>query len=84
MKTETIEKYPDRMKILEDTLRQVVTSDAYKAGTDKSGMPWELIQPGGQKDCAEYVKNIIAIGEEYGDFLRGAEEQAAKAKKKKG
>lgn len=84
IKTETIEKYPERLKILEDTLRKVVATDAYKKAAAKAGTPWELISPGGQKDCADYVKNITAIGEEYADFLRGAEASTKKKAKKKG
>jgi tripartite-type tricarboxylate transporter receptor subunit TctC len=85
VKTETIQKYPDRMKILEDTLRKVVATEEYKQAVIKAKAPWELISPGGQKECAEYVKNILAVGEEYGDLLRGASaKQAAKKKKKKG
>ncbi|MFT5538498.1 MAG: putative tricarboxylic transport membrane protein [Alphaproteobacteria bacterium] len=83
IKTEVIEKYPDRMKVLEDTLRQVVALDAFKKAVIKAKAPWELISPGGQKECAEYVKSIVAIGNEYRDLLRGAEAKA-KAKKKKG
>jgi len=83
IKAETIEKHPDRMKILEDTLRKVVAMEAYKKAVVKAKAPWELISPGGQKECAEYVKNITAIGEEYADLLKGASAKEGKAKKKK-
>ncbi len=83
VKTETIEKHPDRMKILEDTLHKVVSSADYKKAVIKFGAPWELISPGGEKECAEYVKNITAIGEEYADLLRGASAKEKKGKKKK-
>lgn len=82
VKTETIEKYPERMKILEDTLRQVVAMEKYKQAAAKAETPWELISPGGQQECADYVKQIMVIGEEYRDFMRGAESQAKKKKKK--
>lgn len=84
VKTETIEKHPDRMKVLEDTLRKVVATEEYKQAVIKAKAPWELISPGGQKDCAEYVKNIMAIGEEFSELLRGADAKAKSKAKKKG
>ena len=83
VKAETIAKYPERMKILEDTLRKVVATEEYKKAVAKANTPFELIEPGGQKDCDDYVKQIMAIGEEYRDFMRGAEAQEKKKKKKK-
>ncbi len=85
IKTEVIEKYPDRMKVLEDTLRKVVAMDAYKKSVIKAKAPWELISPGGQKECAQYAREITAIGEEYAELLKGAsaKERAKKKKKKK-
>jgi putative tricarboxylic transport membrane protein len=83
IKSSVRQKYPDRMKVLEDTLRKVVATEAYKKAVVKAKAPLELISPGGPAECAEYAKNIAAIGEEYRDFLVGADAAAKKKKKKK-
>jgi putative tricarboxylic transport membrane protein len=82
IKSSVRQKHPDRMKILEDTLRKVVETEAYKKAVVKAKAPLELISAGGPAECAEYVKNITAIGEEYRDFLVGADAAAKKKKKK--
>lgn len=71
IKTAAVEKYPDRFKILEDTAKKVFSDPEYKAAVKKTKAPWELIQHGDQKTCAEYAKSIMAIGEQYKDLLRG-------------
>lgn len=71
IKTEAIEKYPDRFKILEDTAKKVFSDPDYKAAVKKTKAPWELVRYGDQKTCAEYAKSITEIGEQYKDLLRG-------------
>jgi len=71
IKTEAIEKYPDRFKILEDTAKKVFSDADYKAAVEKGKAPWELIQYGNRQECAEYVKSILEVGEEFRDMLKG-------------
>jgi len=71
IKTEAVEKYPDRFKILQDTAEKVFKDPDYKAAVEKAKAPWELIRYGDAKECADYAKNIMAIGEQYKDLLSG-------------
>jgi tripartite-type tricarboxylate transporter receptor subunit TctC len=71
IKREAVENFPDRFKILTDTLKKVYTDPEYKKAVEKTKAPWEYIKYGSPEDCAKYVKNITAIGEEYKDLLTG-------------
>jgi len=71
IKTEAVEKYPDRFKILEETAKNVYSDPDYKKAIEKTKAPWELIQYGNQQECAEYVKSILEVGEEFKDLLKG-------------
>lgn len=71
IKTAAVEKYPERFKILQDTARKVYADPDFKKAVEKTKAPWELIQYGDQKACAEYAESIMAIGEQYKDLLRG-------------
>ena len=71
IKTEAVEKHPDRFKILQDTAKQVFTDPDYKAAVEKAKAPWELIRHGSVEECAAYAKSIMAIGEQYKDLLAG-------------
>jgi tripartite-type tricarboxylate transporter receptor subunit TctC len=71
IKKEAVEKYPDRYEVLTNTLQKVYTDPDYKVAVEKTKAPWEYIRYGSPDACAEYVKNITAIGEEYKDLLTG-------------
>lgn len=71
IKTEAVEKHPDRFKVLQDTAAKVFKDPDFKAAVEKAKAPWELIQYGDAKECAAYAKNIMAIGEQYKDLLSG-------------
>lgn len=71
IKTEAVDKYPDRFKILKDTAEKVFKDPDYKAAVKKSKAPWELIRYGDEKECAKFAKDIMAIGEQYKDLLSG-------------
>jgi len=71
IKKEAIEKYPDRYKMLTDTLLKVFDDPDYKVAIEKTGAPWELIGYGGPEDCASYTKAMMDIGKEYKDLLTG-------------
>ncbi len=71
IKTEAVEKYPDRFKILEETAKKVYADPDYKKAIEKTKAPWELIQYGNREECAEYVKSILEVGEEFKGLLKG-------------
>ncbi len=71
IKTEAVNKHPDRFKILQETAEKVFKDPDYKAAVKKAKAPWELIRYGDPKECADYAKNIMAIGEQYKDLLSG-------------
>ncbi len=71
IKREAVGKYPDRFRILTETLKKVYTDPDYKAAIIKTKAPWEYIGYGSPEDCARYVKNITAIGEQFKDLLTG-------------
>ena len=62
---------PERFKILQDTASKVFADPDFRKAVEKTKAPWELIQYGDQKTCAEYAKSIMAIGEQYKDLLSG-------------
>lgn len=71
IKRAAVEKYPDRFKILTDTLEAVIKDPAYQVALKKTKVPMELFVYGNAAVCAQYVKDITAIGEEYKDLLTG-------------
>lgn len=71
IKREAVDKHPDRFEILTSTLKNVYTDPDYKAAVEKTKAPWEYIGYGSPESCAEYVKNITTIGEQYKDLLTG-------------
>ena len=71
IKTAAVVKYPDRFKKLEETLVAVNKDPAYQKVLKKTKVPMELFMYGSRADCAQYVKDITKIGEEYKDLLTG-------------
>ncbi len=71
IKKAAVDKHPDRYQFLVDTGMKVFTDPDYKEAVAKSKAPWEVVSPGGAKECAEYVKNITEVGMEYRDLLTG-------------
>jgi putative tricarboxylic transport membrane protein len=71
IKTAAAEKYPDRFKKLEETLIAVNKDPAYIKALKKTKVPMELFTYGSREDCAQYVKDITRIGQEYKDLLTG-------------
>jgi tripartite-type tricarboxylate transporter receptor subunit TctC len=71
IKTEAIEKHPDRFKTLVDTAAKVFKDPEFKVTIEKTKAPWELVRYGDREQCAKYVKEIVAIGEEYKDLIKG-------------
>jgi len=71
IKSEAIKKHPDRMKILQDSAKKVFADPDFKAAVLKAKSPWEYISYGGLEECETYVSNIVKIGAEFKDLLKG-------------
>ena len=71
IKKEAVEKHQDRYKTLTDTLLKVYGDPDYKAAIEKTKAPWEFIKYGDPDACAKYMKEMMAVGEEYKDLLTG-------------
>lgn len=71
IKTEAIEKYPDRFKILQETGKQASEDPALKAAIEKTKAPTELLRYGNEAQCEKYAGEIMGIGEEYKELLQG-------------
>jgi len=80
IKRATIEKYPDRYKLLLSTLNAVFKDPKYWEALKKTKVPLELwVKESSPEKIAKYVKDITAIGEEYRELLTGT--SAKKSKK---
>jgi len=71
IKTEAIEKYPDRFKILQETGKKASADPALKVAIEKTKAPTELLRYGDQAQCEKYAGEIMGIGEEYKELLQG-------------
>lgn len=71
IKKAAADKHPERFEQLVSTSMKVFDDPAYKEAVAAAKAPWEFISPGGAEVCAEYVKNITAVGNEYRDLLTG-------------
>ena len=71
IKTEAINKHPDRFKILEETARKVFDDPEFEKNYKKTKAPWELIKYGDRAACAKYAENITKIGLQYKDLMKG-------------
>jgi len=66
-----VKKYPDRFKVLNDSLVKVFADPAYKKAVKKTKAPWENIRYGDAEACAAYVKDITAVGERFKVLITG-------------
>jgi len=71
LKTEAIEKHPDRFKKLVATGEQVINDPDFRKATKKAKLPWNLIKWGSPEDCAKYAAEIMAIGAQYRSMMKG-------------
>ena len=72
IKRATVEKYPDRYKLLLSTLNSVYKDPAYWETLKKTKVPLELwVKESSPEKIEKYVNDITAIGEEYRDLLTG-------------
>ena len=71
IKQAAVDKYPDRYKILTDTLKKVYGDPDYKKAIVRTKAPWEYIQYGDAEECKKYTRYITEIGKEYKSLLTG-------------
>ena len=71
IKKAAVDKYPDRYKILTDTLKKVYGDPDYKKAIVRTKAPWEYIRYGDPDECKKYVRYITEIGKEYKSLLTG-------------
>lgn len=71
IKKAAVDKHPERFEKLVSSAMKVFDDPAYKEAVVAAKAPWEFIAPGGADACAEYVRNITEVGEEYRDLLTG-------------
>ena len=71
IKKAAVDKHPDRYAQLVKTGMMVFADPDYKAAVIKAKAPWEMISPGGEKECRAYVDNITKLGQEYAKLLKG-------------
>ncbi|MDR6951667.1 tripartite-type tricarboxylate transporter receptor subunit TctC [Ancylobacter sp. 3268] len=65
----TVEAYPDRVKKLAETFKQVFADPDYRAVAEKAGTPWEFIQYGDAASCQESAKEFVELAERYRPLL---------------
>jgi tripartite-type tricarboxylate transporter receptor subunit TctC len=63
------EAFPDRLKKLEDTMKQVFADPEYKTVAEKAGTPWEFIQYGDAAQCEASAKEFAALALQYKPLL---------------
>ena len=71
IKKAAVDNHPERFEQLVSTSMKVFGDPAYKEAVAAAKAPWEFIAGGGADACADYVKNITAVGEEFKDLLTG-------------
>ena len=71
IKKAAADAHPDRFEFLVDSMKKVFDEPDYKDAVLKSGAPWEFIKYGSREDCAKYVADITAVGQDYKDLLTG-------------
>jgi tripartite-type tricarboxylate transporter receptor subunit TctC len=71
IQTSVIKEFPDRFKILNDTIKQVFADPEYKAAVIKAKGIWEYINYGDMNDTAKYLKGIEEVGQRFKPLLTG-------------
>jgi tripartite-type tricarboxylate transporter receptor subunit TctC len=74
--TKAIEKYPDRFKKLNETMRKVFDDPEFKTVYEKTGRPWQFVDYADQAGCMQYAQYMYDLAERYKPLL------TAKKKKK--
>lgn len=66
-----MEKYPDRVKILKDTMKQTIEDPAYRAAVIKSGIPASFIKYGDQDAAMATAMSLLELAQRYKPLLIG-------------
>ena len=66
-----IEKYPDRFKILEETIKKAALDPAFADQVEKAGMPRSFVQYGGREETVAFSNEMLALAEKYSPMLAG-------------
>ncbi len=69
--TAAAEKYPERMEILDQSVRKVFADPDYKQAVIKAKGHWEYVNYGDRAACAKFVKDITEIGQRFKGYLTG-------------
>lgn len=74
--TKAIEKYPDRFKILQDTIKQTALDPQYADAVEKAGMPRSFVQYGGRDETVAFADEMLALAEKYKPLLAGKKKKS--------
>ncbi len=67
--TKAIEAYPDRFKILEETIKKTTLDPEYADLVEKAGMPRSFVRYGGREETVAFAQDMLALAEKYGPLL---------------
>lgn len=71
LQTAAIKKYPDRVKLLTDSMQAVLEDPEYAAAVKAAGVPTQFIDPGSQSDAMESAKKFEELAAKYHKLLTG-------------
>jgi tripartite-type tricarboxylate transporter receptor subunit TctC len=69
--TAALEKYPERVQVLKDTLQQTLEDPAYVEQVNKAGVPTEFIDPGDQEAAMAEAESTRELATKFRDLLTG-------------
>jgi tripartite-type tricarboxylate transporter receptor subunit TctC len=66
-----IDKYPDRFKVLQETLKKTAEDPALKEQLKKAGSDPAFLHYGGLEGCQKFAEQTLELGEHYKALLTG-------------
>ncbi|MGI9336704.1 MAG: Bug family tripartite tricarboxylate transporter substrate binding protein [Gammaproteobacteria bacterium] len=69
--TAAAEKFPERFRILNESIQKVFADPDYKAAVTKAKGNWEYINYGDAEACKKYVTETLEIGARFKAYLTG-------------
>lgn len=64
-----VEAYPDRFKILEESIKKAALDKEYADLVEKAGMPRSFVQYGGRDETVAFSNEMLALAEKYSPLL---------------
>jgi tripartite-type tricarboxylate transporter receptor subunit TctC len=64
-----IEAYPDRFKVLEETVKKAALDPEYADLVEKAGMPRSFVSYGGREETVAFADEMLALAEKYKPLL---------------